>query len=57
MNDRVKITIAYLDDDQLQRILDVLKPVLEGAKIRKNDTCKPFKHAYIILRNSDSPTK
>lgn len=47
----MKITIAYLEDAHLQSVLDALKPILSGAKIRKSDTYKPYKHAYITLKN------
>lgn len=57
MNDRVKITIAYMDEDQLKAILNALNPIISGAKIRKNDTHKPYKHAYITLRNGIEATK
>lgn len=48
----MKITIAYLEDNQLNEVMKVLNPILSGAKIRKSDTYKPYKHAYITLKNS-----
>ncbi|MCT4544528.1 MAG: hypothetical protein N4A63_13370 [Vallitalea sp.] len=57
MNNRIKVTIAYMEDDQLNEIIQLLKPKLKGAKIRKNDVPKPYKHAYITIKNQESENK
>lgn len=57
LSDRVKLTIAYTEDQQLNKIIQVLKPILQDAKIRKNDIPKPYKHAYITIKNGQSLTK
>lgn len=52
----MKITVSYLDDSELEQVINALKPLLLNAKIRKNNTYKPYKHAYIIVRNDKKPS-
>jgi hypothetical protein len=53
MNNRTKVTISYTEEEQLNEIIQLLGPKLKGAKIRKNDIPKPYKHAYITIKNQD----
>lgn len=55
MKNKIKLTIAYTDDDNLNEILMLLEPKLKNAKIRKNENPKPYKHAYITIKNSGNP--
>ncbi len=47
----VKINLSYQKDDENQRILHLLKPVLDDAKVRTSKVFKPYKHTYITINN------
>ncbi|MCT4686376.1 hypothetical protein [Vallitalea sp.] len=57
MSNRIKVTISYMEDDQLNEIVKLLRPKLKGAKIRINDNPNPYKHAYITIKKQDSEEK
>jgi hypothetical protein len=54
MNNRIKVTISYIKDEELDEIIKLLRPKLKGAKIRINDIPNPYKHAYITIKKQDS---
>lgn len=55
----MKIRITYQGEWELEEALHM--PLIEyikgGAKLRKSDRYKPYKHAYITIRNRDKGTK
>ncbi len=53
----MKIKITYQTDQELQNVLTVLKPILNGFKLHKSDTYKSYKMAYITTRNVKTPSK
>lgn len=53
----MKIKITYETESHLQAVLDALKPIIKGSKVRKSDTYKPYKHAYITVKSSENPCK
>lgn len=57
--DCLKIRITYQGEWELEEALHM--PLIEyikgGAKLRKSDRYKPYKHAYITIRNRDKGTK
>ncbi|MBO4998174.1 MAG: hypothetical protein J6D02_09275 [Lachnospira sp.] len=60
MSDNIKITLRYqpgINDTQADYILDLLNPVLEGAKVHEKHNHPPYKHIYITPRNKGNATK
>lgn len=51
----MKIRITYQDEAEEREVLQLLKPILKGAKIKKRDTYKPYFHTYIATKNSTKP--
>jgi predicted RNA-binding protein with EMAP domain len=44
----VKLKVSYVDPEDLQEVMKLLKPVLRNAKVAKNEQGK-YKKAYIEL--------
>lgn len=60
MNDKLQITLRYqpgVNDAQAERIMNLLNPVLEGAKVREKHNHPPYKHIYITPRSIENTTK
>lgn len=53
----IKMNISHLPGDNVQQIMDLLKPILPNAKIRISKDFKPYKHIYITLINADESSK
>jgi len=56
----MKITLQYrpgVDDRDIEQVLNLLNPVLKGAKVREKHNHPPLKHIYITPRNADKSTK
>lgn len=60
MNDKLQITLKYqpgVNDAQAERIMNLLNPILEGAKVREKYNHPPYKHIYITPRSIENTTK
>ncbi len=60
MSDNLQLTLRYepgVNDSDAERILNLLNPILRGAKIREKQNHPPYKHIYITPRNGSSTTK
>lgn len=56
----MKITLQYqpgLEDKGIEQVLNLLNPVLEGAKVHEKHNHPPYKHIYITPRNGSKTTK
>lgn len=53
----VRVDISHLPEDNVQPIIDALKPLLPNAKIRISKEFKPYKHVYMIPRNDAKASK
>lgn len=53
----IKMNISHLPEDNVQQIMDLLKPVLPSAKVRISKGFKPYKHIYITLTNDAEASK
>ena len=59
MKDGIKITLQYqpgVNDEQAKNILNLLNPVLKGAKIHEKYNHPPHKHIYITPTNANKTT-
>ena len=43
----MKIKITYRTDQEADRVLKLLQPILHYAKVKKSQTHPPYKHIYI----------
>lgn len=60
MSDNLQITLRYqpgVNDADAERIMNLLNPVLNGAKIHEKHNHPPYKHIYITPRNGRNTTK
>ena len=60
MRDNLQITLRYepgANDADAEYILDLLQPVLKGAKVHEKHNHPPYKHIYITPRNNRKTTK
>ncbi len=55
----MKIRITYQREGELEEALytPLIEYIKRGNKLRKSDRYKPFKHAYISIRNKSENTK
>lgn len=53
----IKMNISHLPEDNVQQVMDLLKPVLPSAKVRISKQFKPYKHIYITLNNQPEASK
>lgn len=60
MSNNLQITLRYqpgVNDTQAEQILNLLDPVLKGAKVHEKHNHPPYKHIYITPRNGGKTTK
>lgn len=60
MSDNLQITLRYqpgVNDSDAEQILNLLNPVLKGAKVHEKHNHPPYKHIYITPRNAGKATK
>lgn len=60
MSDNLQITLRFqpgVNDSQVEQVLNLLNPVLKGAKVREKYNHPPYKHIYITPKNADKHTK
>lgn len=60
MSDNIQITLRYqpgTNDKQAKQILNLLKPVLKGARVHEKHNHPPYKHIYITPRNGSKSTE
>lgn len=43
----MKIKITYQTEQEAAKLLELLKPILHYAKVKKSQTHPPYKHIYI----------
>lgn len=43
----MKIKITYQTEQEVAKLLELLKPMLQYAKIKKSQAHPPYKHIYI----------
>lgn len=53
----LKLKISYEHEGELPLVLALLKPILDGAKIKKEPSQGRYKRIYITPRNLQKPTK
>lgn len=53
----MKIKITYQDVAEEKSVLNLLNPILKGAKVRKTDTYKPYLHTYITTKDDTASSK
>lgn len=48
----MKIKVSYTDEEEaeVQQLLELLRPVLDGFRIKKSAGTPPHKHLYFIPR-------
>lgn len=52
---RVKIKISYTGEEEteLQRLIELLKPIIDRFKVKKSAGTPPYKHVYFTTKNSE----
>lgn len=55
----MKITIAYTgaEEREANGVLAVLRPLLPGDRVHKNDNKPPFLHLYLTTKKPEKPRK
>lgn len=43
----IAINISYTDEAEKDKVMELLRPILKSAKIKKNEDKKPYKKIYI----------
>lgn len=49
---QMKVKITYQTDNELDKILEVIRSVYPRFKVRKSNKHPPFLHAYITVENA-----
>ena len=47
----MKIKITYQTEQEVAKLLELLKPILTNAKVKKSQIHPPYKHIYIELNS------
>lgn len=47
----MKIKITYQTEQEADKVLKLLHPILTNAKVKKSQTHPPYKHIYIELNS------
>ena len=48
----IKIHVSYTEEQEAQKILTLLKPILCFFKIKKNPNSSPYKHLYFTEKTA-----
>ena len=55
----MKIKISYEEREavEVQRLVELLKPILDRFKVKKSTGTPPYKHLYFTPKNGGKPRK
>ena len=53
----MKITLSYTDDTEIDRIMELLKPVMPNYRIKSGSDKNRYKHLYLTEKKHENPHK
>ena len=50
---KIKISYTGEEETELQRLIELLKPIIGRCKVKKSAGTPPYKHVYFTPKNSE----
>lgn len=54
---KIKVSYTGEEENEVQRLVELLEPILDRFKLKKSTGTPPYKHLYFTPKNGGKPRK